>query len=181
MAGLWARGASVLAWRIPGTGEPDGLLSIGSHRVRHPWIRMLWHVWRTKEYVACFYKQMGTCIEGKQRTPLSSRAATGISWSPLSGLKGVKPPAEFGKRIRDSSPGHAGKEGPHLAMTGVSHVFPRSAAPVQPEKDLESPSSTCLEALVPSHYSRAATRSSSLRAGRPDFPGDTGNFGVPLE
>ena len=26
---------SVLAWRIPGTGEPGGLLSIGSHRVGH--------------------------------------------------------------------------------------------------------------------------------------------------
>ena len=25
---------SVLAWRIPGTGEPGGLLSLGSHRVR---------------------------------------------------------------------------------------------------------------------------------------------------
>ena len=27
--------SSVLAWRIPGTGEPDGLLSMGSHRVGH--------------------------------------------------------------------------------------------------------------------------------------------------
>ena len=27
--------SSVLAWRIPGTGEPDGLPSLGSHRVRH--------------------------------------------------------------------------------------------------------------------------------------------------
>ena len=27
--------SSVLAWRIPGTGEPGGLLSIGSHRVGH--------------------------------------------------------------------------------------------------------------------------------------------------
>ena len=27
--------SSVLAWRIPGTGEPDGLPSMGSHRVRH--------------------------------------------------------------------------------------------------------------------------------------------------
>ena len=27
--------SSVIAWRIPGTGEPDGLPSIGSHRVRH--------------------------------------------------------------------------------------------------------------------------------------------------
>ena len=27
--------SSVLAWRIPGKGEPGGLLSMGSHRVRH--------------------------------------------------------------------------------------------------------------------------------------------------
>ena len=27
--------SSVLAWRIPGTGEPGGLLSMGSHRVRY--------------------------------------------------------------------------------------------------------------------------------------------------
>ena len=27
----------VLAWRIPGTGEPGGLPSRGSHRVRHDW------------------------------------------------------------------------------------------------------------------------------------------------
>ena len=27
--------SSVLAWRIPGTGESGGLLSMGSHRVRH--------------------------------------------------------------------------------------------------------------------------------------------------
>ena len=26
---------SVLAWRIPGMGEPGGLPSVGSHRVRH--------------------------------------------------------------------------------------------------------------------------------------------------
>ena len=27
--------SSVLAWRIPGTREPGGLLSMGSHRVGH--------------------------------------------------------------------------------------------------------------------------------------------------
>ena len=27
--------SSTLAWRIPGMGEPGGLLSMGSHRVRH--------------------------------------------------------------------------------------------------------------------------------------------------
>ena len=29
--------SSVLAWRIPGTGEPGGLLSMGLHRVGHNW------------------------------------------------------------------------------------------------------------------------------------------------
>ena len=29
--------SSVLAWSIPGTGEPGGLLSVGSHRVGHDW------------------------------------------------------------------------------------------------------------------------------------------------
>ena len=29
--------SSVLAWRIPGMGEPGGLLCMGWHRVRHDW------------------------------------------------------------------------------------------------------------------------------------------------
>ena len=29
--------SSVLAWRIPGTGEPGALPSLGSHRVGHDW------------------------------------------------------------------------------------------------------------------------------------------------
>ena len=29
--------SSVLAWRIPGTGEPGGLPSVGSHRVGRDW------------------------------------------------------------------------------------------------------------------------------------------------
>ena len=29
--------SSILAWRIPGTEEPGGLPSTGSHRVRHNW------------------------------------------------------------------------------------------------------------------------------------------------
>ena len=37
---MWSEMAthsSVLAWRIPGTGEPGGLSSTGSHRVGHDW------------------------------------------------------------------------------------------------------------------------------------------------
>ena len=29
--------SSVLAWRIPGTGDPGGLPSLGLHRVGHDW------------------------------------------------------------------------------------------------------------------------------------------------
>ena len=67
--------------------------------------------------------------EWNQRTPLSSRVATGISWSPLSSLKGVKPPVEFGERTRDCSLGHAGNEGPHFEMTWESRGLSRAAAP----------------------------------------------------
>ena len=35
--------SSVLAWRIPETGEPGGLPSIGSHRVGHDWSDLAAH------------------------------------------------------------------------------------------------------------------------------------------
>ena len=34
--------SSVLAWRIPVTGEPGGLPSMGSHRVGHDWSYLAW-------------------------------------------------------------------------------------------------------------------------------------------
>ena len=43
--------SSILAWRIPWTGEPGGLQSIGSQRVRHDWSNLpctpynLLHAW----------------------------------------------------------------------------------------------------------------------------------------
>ena len=42
--------SSVLAWRIPGTGEPGGLPSMGLHRVGHDWSDLTaayswtWHI-----------------------------------------------------------------------------------------------------------------------------------------
>src|SRR5574340_1232808 len=64
--------------------------------------------------------ETGIHLEWKQRSPLCSRVATGISGSSLGGLKGVKPPEAFGERSRAWSLGHAGDEGPHLSMTGES-------------------------------------------------------------
>ena len=70
--------------------------------------------------------QVSSRGEAKDSALLSSQG--GISWSPLSGLKGVKPPVEFGERTRDCCPGHAGKEGPHLTMTGAFRGFSLAAA-----------------------------------------------------
>ena len=49
---------------------------------------------------------------------------------PLGGAKSEGDGAWSWKRTWDCSPGHAGKDGPHLAMTEGSCVFPRAAAPV---------------------------------------------------
>jgi len=38
--------SSVLAWRIPGAGEPSGLPSMGSHRVRHDWSDLAAPAWQ---------------------------------------------------------------------------------------------------------------------------------------
>ena len=41
--------SSVLAWRIPGSGEPGGLPSMGSHRVGHDWSNLAAAAARTEE------------------------------------------------------------------------------------------------------------------------------------
>ena len=51
--------SSVLAWRIPGTGEPGGLLSMESHRVGHDWSDLAAagnNSGIKKEYYINFYK-----------------------------------------------------------------------------------------------------------------------------
>ena len=96
-------GRDILAWRIPGTEEPGGLPSMGSHRVGH-------------------------CAE-PSRVPRGPANSTAF-------LPSQRHPGKF-------------------------PIVPcRSRGP--PDKDLESPSSTRLEALVPSRDSRARTRSPSL-------------------
>ena len=44
--------SSVLAWSIPGMGEPGGLPSLGSHRVRHDWATSLYFL-KIYKYKGC--------------------------------------------------------------------------------------------------------------------------------
>ena len=72
-------------------------------------------------------------LEGKQSTLLSSQVATGISWSPLSGLKGVKPPVKFGEKTRDCSPGQAGPSDNDRFQNLIKKR--QTAFPVSPKRD----------------------------------------------
>ena len=72
-------------------------------------------------------RESGLMSKGSKglRSPFESRRAP---LGALCGLKGVKPPVKFGERTWDCSPGHAGKDGPHLAMTEGFCGFSRAAA-----------------------------------------------------
>ncbi|VDM16675.1 unnamed protein product [Wuchereria bancrofti] len=110
--------------------------------------------------------ETGIHLEWKQRTPLCSRVATGISWSSLGGLKGVKPPEAFGERSRDWSLGHAGDEGPHLSMTGESRGCSRAAAPV-----CGFSRGTTARGIWPRDVLKKVSRGlSRVEAGNPGFP-----------
>ena len=62
--------SSVLAWRIPRTGEPGGLLSMGSHRVRHDWSdSAAAAAWILCQYYAIFYKRLEPVDFGIQWGP----------------------------------------------------------------------------------------------------------------
>ena len=45
--------SSVLAWRIPGTGEPGGLPSMGWHKVGHDYYLMPVPLWFVRGQVRC--------------------------------------------------------------------------------------------------------------------------------
>ena len=62
--------SSVLVWRIPGTGEPGGLPSMGSHRVGHDWSNLaaaaawlVWcpNIWFILENVPCAHEDCVFC------------------------------------------------------------------------------------------------------------------------
>ena len=52
--------SSVLAWRIPGTGEPGGLPFMGLHRVRHDWSDLA--AAAAEFYLECFMHHVTWCL-----------------------------------------------------------------------------------------------------------------------
>ena len=62
--------SSVLSWRIPGMGEPDGLPSMGSDRVRHDWSDLAGFYSKSgrekclasQSHNSCFYTDHSSCF-----------------------------------------------------------------------------------------------------------------------
>jgi len=65
--------SSVLAWRIPGTGEPGGLPSIGSHRVRHDWRDLAAAAAMPFKIIVQYHKQDIDIDTGRYRSPFTAR------------------------------------------------------------------------------------------------------------
>ena len=68
--------SSVLAWRIPGMGEPGGLPSMGSHRVEHDWSDLA-------AAAACLAWSIGLCLVGTlpfSSFPICSRWIISLSF-----------------------------------------------------------------------------------------------------
>ena len=86
----WRRYSSVLAWRIPGTAEPGGLPSIGSHRVGHDWSDLAAAV-REREkasqnsicLMVSYVKAKTTTVENTQKRPKWKS----IKWGGMWGVK----------------------------------------------------------------------------------------------
>ena len=55
--------SSILAWRIPGTGEPGGLLSMGLHRVGHDWNNLAAAAWVIKDWTFCLASNWWSVFE----------------------------------------------------------------------------------------------------------------------
>ena len=73
--------SSVLAWRIPGMGEPGGLPSMGSHRVGHDWSDLA-------AAAACYYWGFPGSSAGKESTCNSGDLGSiaGLGRSPGEGI-----------------------------------------------------------------------------------------------
>ena len=73
--------SSVLAWRIPGTGEPGGLPSIGSHRVGHDWSDLAAAAAAETDFLGGFRAKEPACQPRRRKRLRFNPWGRKISWS----------------------------------------------------------------------------------------------------
>ena len=97
--------SSVLAWRIPGTGEPDGLPSMGSHRVGHDWSNLAAAAACCSQSLSCV-RLFATLWTVAYQAPPSMGFSRQEYWSGLP----FPPPGDLpNSGIKPSSPALAGR------------------------------------------------------------------------
>ena len=74
--------SSVLAWRIPGTGDPGGLPSMGSHRVGHDW-RDLAVAAAAAAYLLFHHQYSHFIIFSEMETPTDNTSWKDLFWCSL--------------------------------------------------------------------------------------------------
>ena len=74
--------SSVLAWRIPGTWEPGGLLSMGSHRVGHDWSNAAAAVMSTPQLLR-FVWSIARALKETQKAGLGRRVDSQYTYHPM--------------------------------------------------------------------------------------------------
>ena len=77
--------SSVLAWRIPGTGKPGGLLSMGSHRVWYDWCDLAAAAYMPEDhskFFICVYIKDMFSIFTKNRIEQCIPRTNGLSGQP---------------------------------------------------------------------------------------------------
>ena len=88
----WLVNEQYFAWKIPWTEEPGRLQFMGSLES---------DTTERAEGSPDSRRAQGRLRGAHPSTEATGPAATRVSWSPLSGLKGVQPPLPFGERTRD--------------------------------------------------------------------------------
>ena len=68
--------SSILAWRIPGTEEPGGLPSVGSHRVEHDWHDLVVVV-----VVPSGEHQISVSVLSGDNLKIAQKSSTVVIWS----------------------------------------------------------------------------------------------------
>ena len=125
--------SSVLAWRNPGTGEPGGVLSMGSHRVGYDWSNLAAVFLKRWEYRTTLPASWGICMQFKKQQLEPDMEQCSVQFSSVQSLSRVR----LCDPMNHSTPGlPVHHQLPEFTQTHVHWV----SDAIQPSHPLSSPS-----------------------------------------